>query len=184
MYGATEVGDVAYECAEKRGWHLCEEVLVEIVDPATGRSVPPGSLGEVVVTRFNPILFLLRFGTGDLSRLIESPCSCGRTSLRLEGIAGRTGDAVKVRGLFIAPSQIKRIQEKYPETRFQLTITRHAHEDRLAVRLAGGAGEGFEEAFREDFREICTVRIDRIERLAPGTLGENDPLLLDQRTWK
>jgi phenylacetate-CoA ligase len=184
MYGATEVGDVAYECAEKRGWHLCEEVLVEIVDPATGRSVPPGSLGEVVVTRFNPILFLLRFGTGDLSRLIESPCSCGRTSLRLEGIAGRTGDAVKVRGLFIAPSQIKRIQEKYPETRFQLTITRHAHEDRLAVRLAGGAGEGFEEAFREDFREICTVRIDRIERLAPGTIGENDPLILDQRTWK
>lgn len=184
MYGATEVGDVAYECREKRGWHLNEEVLLEIVDPTTGRSVPTGTLGEVVVTRFNPILFLFRFGTGDLSRLIETPCPCGRTSLRLEGIAGRTGDAVKVRGLFIAPSQLKRIEGKYPESRFQLLITRDAHEDHLVVRVMSKAGEGFEEAFRKDFREVCTVRIDRIERVTAGTLGEDDPLILDQRTWK
>ena len=45
MYGATEVGDVAYECSQKSGWHICEETIVEIVDPATGRNVAPGSLG-------------------------------------------------------------------------------------------------------------------------------------------
>lgn len=57
MYGATEVGDVSFECSEKKGWHICEEVLVEIVDPATGKGVPPGMPGEVVVTRFNKIFF-------------------------------------------------------------------------------------------------------------------------------
>jgi len=51
MYGATEVGDVAYECSRKSGWHICEETIVEIVDPATGKNVAPGELGEVVVTR-------------------------------------------------------------------------------------------------------------------------------------
>jgi phenylacetate-CoA ligase len=66
MYGATEVGDVAYECSEKKGWHICEETIVEIVDPATGKNVPDGELGEIVVTRLNNIFFLLRFGTGDL----------------------------------------------------------------------------------------------------------------------
>ena len=57
MYGATEVGDVAFECREKKGWHICEEVLVEIIDPETGKQVHPGDNGEVVVTRFNNIFF-------------------------------------------------------------------------------------------------------------------------------
>ena len=57
MYGATEVGDIAYECQAKGGWHICEEVIVEIVDPATGKQVSPGELGEVVVTRLNHYLF-------------------------------------------------------------------------------------------------------------------------------
>lgn len=78
MYGATEVGDIAYECCEKKHWHLCEEVIVEIVDPSTGKNVEPGELGEVVVTRPNDIFFLFRFGTGDLSSLVTEPCSCGK----------------------------------------------------------------------------------------------------------
>ena len=184
MYGATEVGDVAYECSAKRGWHLCEEVLVEIVDPATGRNVPPGALGQVVVTRFNPLFFLFRFGTGDLSRLIEEPCSCGRTSYRLDGIFGRIGDAVKVRGLFVAPSQLKELQKKHPGIRFQLLIARTAHEDHLTVRFAGEAGSDFEEKFCSDFREICTVRIDHMERISPDDLKEGDPLIQDRRNWR
>ncbi|MCX5839402.1 MAG: AMP-binding protein [Deltaproteobacteria bacterium] len=184
MYGATEVGDIAYECSEKRGWHLCEEVLVEIVDPATGQNVPRGALGQVVVTRFNPLFFLFRFGTGDLSRLIEEPCSCGRTSCRLDGIFGRIGDAVKVRGLFVAPSQLKEIQKKHPGIRFQLLIARTAHEDHLTVRFAGEAGKDFKEKFCSDFREICTVRIDHMERISPDEMKEGDPLILDRRDWR
>jgi phenylacetate-CoA ligase len=188
MYGATEVGDVAFECCEKKGWHICEEVLVEIVDPATGKGVPPGMPGEVVVTRFNNIFFLFRFGTGDLSRIIESPCPCGRTSFRMDGIYGRVGDAVKVRGLFIAPSQLNRIKEACGYVRFQLLISRISHEDILTVRLEptepADDTASLAEKFRKLFRDECVLKIDRLEFLNPGTIKEDDALVIDERQWK
>lgn len=172
MYGATEVGDVAYECGEKKGWHICEEVVVEIVDPATGRSVPPGTLGEVVVTRPNDIFYLLRFATGDLSSVIEEPCPCGRSSYRLSGIAGRIGDAVKVRGMFVAPSQLKKLSERLPGVRFQLEVDRRAHRDVLTVRLERGADETERRAaFEKAFRDLCGLGIDGWLWADPGTLG-------------
>ena len=186
MYGATEVGDVAYECREKNGWHLGEEVIVEIVDPETGREVKPGELGEVVVTRINTILFLFRFGTGDLSRLITGRCPCGRTTPRLAGIAGRVGEAVKVRGLFVAPSQLRKIAESFPGLKFQAVVTRVDNRDCLTVRIeAQDAGRGKEALapFEKHFAEICTVRIDRFEEVPPGTLPEGGKPIVDGRSW-
>jgi phenylacetate-CoA ligase len=187
MYGATEVGDVAYECSQKTGWHLCEETIVEIVDPATGRNVAAGELGEVVVTRINDIFFLLRFGTGDLSRLITEKCACGRTSYRLAGIAGRVGDAVKVRGLFIAPSQMKVISAQFNHLPLQALVSREGHEDILTLRvekagLATGPG-AWEEKFRKVFREICTVKIDAVEYVANGSITTDQKVIVDQRQW-
>ena len=188
MYGATEVGDVSFECCEKKGWHICEEVLVEIVDPATGKGVPPGMPGEVVVTRFNNIFFLFRFGTGDLSKIIESPCPCGRTSFRMDGIYGRVGDAVKVRGLFIAPSQLNRIKEAFGNVRFQLLISRTSHEDILTVRLEpkepAADAASLAEKFSKLFKDECVLTIDRLEFLNPGTIKEDDKLVIDERQWK
>ncbi len=188
MYGATEVGDVAYECREKNGWHICEEVIVEIVDPATGKQVGPGELGEVVVTRFNNTFFLFRFGTGDLSSIIDEPCPCGRTSYRLSGIAGRVGDAVKVRGLFIAPSQLKKISERFDDVKFQLVVSRELHKDFLTVRLEERGDvvkrDELRNSFETSFKEICTVKIDKIEFIEPATLSEEDKLIVDQRIWE
>jgi phenylacetate-CoA ligase len=188
MYGATEVGDVAYECREKSGWHICEEVIVEIVDPASGKQVGPGELGEVVVTRFNNTFFLFRFGTGDLSSIIDEPCPCGRTSYRLSGIAGRVGDAVKVRGLFISPSQLKKIGERFDDVKFQIVIGRERHKDLLTVRLEVKGEVADRDALRNSFenffKEICTVKIDKIEFIKPATLSEGDKLIVDQRSWE
>lgn len=187
MYGATEVGDVAYECSEKKGWHICEETIVEIVDPATGKNVPEGELGEVVVTRLNNIFFLLRFGTGDLSRLITEPCPCGRTSYRLAGIAGRVGDAVKVRGLFVAPSQIKMLQAKFNNLPLQVVVSRTGHEDVLKLRIEKISTEigstSWEENFKKVFREICTVGINQLEYLNAGAIKPEEKLIVDQRQW-
>jgi phenylacetate-CoA ligase len=187
MYGATEVGDVAYECSQKTGWHICEETVVEIVDPATGKNVEPGELGEVVVTRLNNIFFLLRFGTGDLSRLITEKCSCGRTSFRLAGIAGRVGDAVKVRGLFIAPSQLKLIAGKFENLPMQAIVTRIGHEDVLTIRLekknSVEKSAVWEERFKKIFKDICTVKIDAVQYVEPGTITAEQKLILDQRQW-
>ena len=187
MYGATEVGDVAYECREKNGWHICEEVVVEILDPETGRDVPPGELGEVVVTRPNGIFFLFRFGTGDLSKLITEPCPCGRTSFRLAGVAGRVGDAVKVRGMFVAPSQLKKIGERFPDWKFQIVVDRVENRDVLTVRIDAPEtkrGKDPLASFEKHFAEICTVRIDRIEEVPTGSLAEGYKLIVDERSWK
>ena len=186
MYGATEVGDVAYECREKKGWHICEEVIVEILDPETGRDVPPGELGEVVVTRPNGIFFLFRFATGDLSRLITERCPCGRTSLRLAGVAGRVGEAVKVRGMFVAPSQLKRVGEQFPEWKFQIVVSRSENRDILTARIdAPETKRGKDQlaSFEKYFAEICTVRIDRLEEVPAGTLVEGYKLIMDERRW-
>ena len=187
MYGATEVGDVAYECSQKSGWHICEETIVEIVDPATGKNVAPGELGEVVVTRLSDIFFLLRFGTGDLSRLITQKCSCGRTSYRLAGIAGRVGEAVKVRGLFIAPSQLKLLSGKFEGLPLQAIVSRKGHEDVLTIRLDKSNKQivtnTWENNFKKLFKEICTVKIDDIQYVEAGTITPDAKLILDERQW-
>ncbi|HDP24157.1 MAG TPA: phenylacetate--CoA ligase family protein [Deltaproteobacteria bacterium] len=188
MYGATEVGDIAYECGEKSGWHLCEEVFVEIVDPVTGTPVQPGELGEVVVTRLNSIFFLFRFGTGDLSRIIEEPCPCGRTALRLDGIAGRVGDAVKVRGLFVAPSQVGNLAAQFPGIALQLLIERQAHRDILTARIdlrdtMIDRGE-FLPRFERIFQEVCTVKVDKVVFTEPGSIPDDAKVLQDTREWK
>lgn len=185
MYGATEVGDIAYECSEKNGWHLCEDVIVEIIDPATGKRVESGQLGEVVVTRLNEIFFLFRFGTGDLSRIIEESCLCGRTSYKLDGIAGRVGDATKVRGLFIAPSQLMKLKENFEHILFQLVITRKDFKDHLTVRIASTDEiSPYEiERFEHTFREICTVRPDEIEVTSQEEPATETGLIVDRRKW-
>jgi len=187
MYGATEVGDVAYECSQKNGWHICEETIVEIVDPATGKNVAPGELGEIVVTRLNDIFFLLRFGTGDLSRIIIDECPCGRTSYRIAGISGRIGDAVKVRGLFIAPSQLKMIQSKFNNLPLQANVSRVGNDDVLKVRVEKISPEigtpAWENNFKKIFREICTVKIDQMEYLSAGMIKPEEKLIVDQRQW-
>ncbi|MBP7231209.1 MAG: AMP-binding protein [Syntrophaceae bacterium] len=187
MYGATEVGDVAYECSKKSGWHICEETIVEIVDPATGKNVAPGELGEVVVTRLNDIFFLLRFGTGDLSRFIDQKCSCGRTSRRLAGIAGRVGDAVKVRGLFIAPSQLRMLSGKFEQLPLQAIVSRSGHEDvlRICVEKSNSTiGTGvWENNFKKAFKDVCTVKIDVLEYVEKGTIQADQKMILDSRSW-
>jgi len=188
MYGATEVGDVAYECQAKSGWHICEEVIVEIVDLATGKQVNPGELGEVVVTRLNQLFSLFRFGTGDLSRVIEERCPCGRTSWRLAGISGRVGEATKVRGMFIAPSQLKAVSSRFGELRLQALVDREGFKDILTLRVEaekeGSDRTKVEREFENVFREICTVKIDKLEFIEKGTLSEKDSLMVDRRSWK
>lgn len=185
MYGATEVGDIAYECREKQGWHICEDVIVEIVDPATGMCVTPGNLGEVVVTRLNTLFFLFRFGTGDLSRAIESDCPCGRTSYRLDGIAGRVGEAVKVRGMFVAPSQLKKVKEHFKDISYKIVITRDSHRDYVKVTIESKTDDqDLIERFKNTFRDLCTIKVDKCEIVGPGSIDEKDKMIVDRRDWK
>lgn len=105
----------------------------------------------------------------------------------MAGIAGRVGDAVKVRGMFIAPSQIKMISSKYNSLPLQVVVTRKGHADVLTVRIEKInqkiSDGGWEEKFKKLFRELCTVKIDTIEFVEQGMIASDSKLLVDQRQW-
>jgi phenylacetate-CoA ligase len=189
-YAVTEPGGaLAYECSEKSGMHLIDDYLIEIVDPATGKQLPPGEIGEVVVTPLhNPHWGLLRFGTGDLSRLVIDNCPCGRTAPKLGGLFGRTGEAVKVRGMFVVPKQVESSIARIVETgRFRLIVRREGSRDDLTlkVELKPGAAESSELRHRIEstFQSACVVKLDRLELVAPGTFSSEAKTIIDERKW-
>jgi phenylacetate-CoA ligase len=100
-WGMTETGyGGAVDCAYHVGCHLREnELFVEVADPETGELLPPGALGELVISTLRRRgVPLLRYRTGDLVRLIEEPCPCGSVLRRLGFIAGRAGAGVTLPG--------------------------------------------------------------------------------------
>ena len=187
-YGTAEAGLFAYECSEKSGMHIAEEVFVEIVDPDTGEQVPEGETGEIVVTHFSSTFPLIRFGTGDLSYLRTEPCPCGRTSPRLAEIVGRVGDSYKARGMFIHEPQVRAVVEKVQEiTKGVLVITRENERDKLTFKVElkdekvnkKEVRKGLEEAFKD----LCRLKVDEVEFCSKGTMRAEDKALLDEREW-
>ena len=181
-YGTADLGCLGYECAELSGLHVPDEAVVEIVDPATGRRLPAGQPGEVVATVKSRTYPLLRFGTGDLSALDETPCPCGRTSPRLARIMGRVGDAVKVRGMFVHPRQLEDVMARFPEVeRYQAVVDRVEHHDVFTLRVQLAAG-GEIRAIADAARAVLHVRPD-IEVVPEARIAEHGKRLIDQRTW-
>jgi phenylacetate-CoA ligase len=183
-YGTADLGCLAYECRQRRGMHIPELVILEIVDPSTGEAVEAGQPGEVVATVDRLTYPLLRFGTGDLSALDDSLCPCGRTSARLVRIMGRVGDAVKVRGMFIHPRQVDEVLSRFSEVqRCQLIVSRSKHRDELVVRLeASPASADLAERFGASMRDALKVR-GEIEFVAVGTIAPDAKRIVDERKW-
>lgn len=114
FYMTTDIGMIAFKCAEKSSMHFAEDIIVEITNPETVKLVSPGEVGEVVVIPIDATYPLIRFGTGDLACMIDEPCPCGRTSLRLTRILERVGDTVRTRGMFVLPRQLELALVKFP----------------------------------------------------------------------
>jgi phenylacetate-CoA ligase len=106
-YASTEIAATFCECEARQGGHIRPElVIAEIVD-AQGRALPPGEEGELVVTPLGVTgMPLIRFKTGDISFLIDAPCSCGRTTQRLGPILGRRQQMLKYKGTTVYPNTI------------------------------------------------------------------------------
>jgi phenylacetate-CoA ligase len=114
-YATADIGLIAYETDGREGLVLDEHVIAEIVRPGTGDPVPPGEVGEVVITNFDIDYPLIRFGTGDLSAMLPGMCPTGRTQGRIKGWMGRADQTAKVRGMFVHPSQVAEIVRLCPE---------------------------------------------------------------------
>ncbi len=135
-YGTVDVGCLGYECPEKNGMHIPEDVIVEIVDTETGKQLQTGATGEIVATPFNKTFPMIRFATGDLSYLSEDPCPCGRTSMRLGKIMGRTDQVTKVFGIFIHPWQVDDVMAKFPVVaNYQIVVTRKDYRDEMTIYI-------------------------------------------------
>ncbi len=111
IYGLTEVygPGIGITCGHDCGIHIWDDYLyIEIVDPKTGKPVPDGEIGEIVITTLRKQgAPLIRYRTHDLSRIIVGECPCGSKFPRIDTILGRTDDMVKVKGVNIFPSQIE-----------------------------------------------------------------------------
>lgn len=189
FYGLVETGPIGYSCSAKSGMHFAENMIVELVDPDTGRQVEPGQTAEVVVTPLNGPFPLLRYGTGDLSAYTEEPCSCGQTSSKLLWVMGRIGDAVKVRGMYVHAHQVDRLISTFSAlSKAQIVVNRIGVRDELTLKVElkdEGADRGkLLTELEKSFPDVCRVRADKIEFLAKGTTPEEYKKVVDQRTWE
>jgi phenylacetate-CoA ligase len=158
FYGLSEIigPGVATECAQGRdGLHVNEDhFLPEVVDPATGESLPAGAEGELVLTGLTKqALPMLRYRTGDVTSLDVEPCRCGRTTVRMARIKGRTDDMLVIKGVNLYPSQLEAALLTLPELapHYQLVVDRsqgfptievHVEPAEARVREWGGFDPG------------------------------------------
>ncbi len=142
IYGLSEIigPGVSVECIEgKRGLHIFEDhFLPEIIDPATLEPVPPGEMGELVITTLTKeAMPLLRYRTRDITSLDYAPCRCGRTLARMHRLRGRSDDMLIIRGVNVFPSQIEAVLLETPGVapHYQLIVDREGQLDTLEVQV-------------------------------------------------
>ena len=140
IYGLTEVmgPGVAFECDEQKGMHVNEDhFIIETINPETGEKLPDGEKGELVFTAITKKAFpLMRFRTKDIGVLNRTPCSCGRTFVRMSKPMGRTDDMLIIRGVNVFPSQIEGVllQNNYPPN-YQIIVGRENNTDTFEIKV-------------------------------------------------
>ena len=140
IYGLTETSGpgVAYECSEQKGMHINEDhFIAEIIDPETGEVLPDGEKGELVFTAITKKAFpLLRYRTRDICVLNRTPCSCGRTHVRMCKPMGRSDDMLIIRGVNVFPSQIETVLlEQGYSPNYQILVDRVKNNDTLDINV-------------------------------------------------
>jgi phenylacetate-CoA ligase len=189
MYGSADLGVIAYESlgpdgAPTEGMILDEGLLLEIVRPGTGDPLPPGEVGEVVITSFNKDYPLIRFATGDLSAVLAGKSPCGRTNVRIRGWMGRADQSTKVRAMFVTPSQVNEIVRRHPEVqRARLVVEGEAGNDRMTLMCeVAERPAGLAEALVASIRDVTKLR-GEVELAAPGSLPNDGRVIEDRRKY-
>ena len=171
IYGLTEIigPGVAFECEAQKGLHINEDLFYpEIIDPETGKVLGENEKGELVFTTITregtP---LLRYRTRDITYLTRDPCSCGRTTVRMHRLFGRTDDMLIIRGVNIFPSQIEQalIEIEGTEPQYLIIINRgDSHLDEVELQV-----EVKKDLFSDETRVLESLR-SRIELIMKNKL--------------
>jgi phenylacetate-CoA ligase len=185
--GMTETGPLGIECVEAPGGlHLLASACwPEVIDPASGAPVPPGTPGELVLTTFGRRACpLIRYRTGDLVCVDPRPCPCGRALVRLDGgIRGRVDDMVVVRGNNLHPSALQTILHRFAEVaEYRIEVDGSATLTALRVLVeplphadADALARGVERAIRDELLFRAEVRA-----VHPGSLPREE---MKARRW-
>ncbi len=140
-YGLSEVigPGVSGECRKKKGMHINEDHFYpELINSDTLEPVKSGEVGELVLTTLTKnAMPVIRYRTKDICKLDYSPCECGRTTVRMSKILGRSDDMLIIRGVNVFPSQIESVIMDIPEigSQYEIIVTRENNMDRLEVRV-------------------------------------------------
>lgn len=183
-YATADVGAIAYETSALDGMVVDEGVIVEIVQPGTGDPVPPGEVGEVVVTSFNRDYPMIRLATGDLSAVMEGVSPCGRTNMRIKGWLGRADQTTKVKGMFVHPEHVATVAKRHPELgRVRLVVGRSGEQDTMTL-MAESAIQDSALAARvgESLQDLTKLK-GTVELTPPGTLPNDGKIIADERTY-
>jgi phenylacetate-coenzyme A ligase PaaK-like adenylate-forming protein len=194
-YASVDAGPVGYQCPFRPGGvhHLLYDYqYLEILDPETGRPVPEGEVGEIVVTCLKRRLMpLIRYRTGDLGRRVGEQCPCGRTTPLFE-LKGRTGDVLRVGTVSIYPDSIAAALSQVQGTShlFQIVADRTGAKDVLTIRTER-LHHGDPDRSGEIRQAILNENPELPEALAEGWLAalevevlEPDGLPRNERTGK
>ena len=185
-YATADVGLIAYETVAREGLVLDEHVILEIVRPGTGDPVPPGEVGEVVITSLNPDYPLIRFGTGDLSAVLPGTCPTGRTNTRIRGWLGRADQTTKIRGMFVHPKQVDDIAKRFPEVlRARLVVQGEMANDVMTLKVEvhdTQAAQALKLQIAQAVRDVTKLRGD-IELCASGSLPNDGKVIEDARSY-
>lgn len=170
IYGMSELAGpgVAYECSQQEGMHICEDYYYpEIIDPKTGEPLPDGTFGELVFTCIGKeALPLLRYRTRDICKLTRGTCACGRTTVKMSRVTGRTDDMLIIRGVNVFPSQVEHvIIELGMEPNYVIIVNRINNLDTMEVCI-----EMTDSMFSDSVKGIEETE-RRIQNAMHSTLG-------------
>lgn len=183
-YGMSELNGpgISGECLEHQGMHINEDLfLAEVIDPETGEVLPEGEKGELVITCLTKeAIPLLRYRTKDVTRLDYSPCACGRTTVRMENLSGRSDDMLVIRGVNVFPSAIEEILRTEPAIgpHYQITVDTKNYLDTVLIQVelidtnildSYAKLDKLEEALRTKLRTGLGIDC-RVKLETPGTL--------------
>jgi phenylacetate-CoA ligase len=165
-YGLSEIvgPGVAGECLCKKGMHIFEDHFIpEIIDPDTGKVLPHGEKGELVLTNIvQEAIPLIRYRTRDITRLHYDKCDCGRTMVRMEKTMGRSDDMLIIKGVNVFPTQIEEVlfQVEGCEPHYQLIVEREGTLDTLEVQVEVNENIFFDEMRKQRaFVEMLEKRL-------------------------
>ncbi len=173
-YGLTEIigPGIAGECEERNGLHIAEDhFLPEMIDPNSGELLPYGETGELVLTTLTKEAFpLIRYRTGDIASLNRDICPCGRTTIRMSRVTGRTDDMFIINGVNVFPSEIESVLSEIEETtpHYQVVVDRKGALDELEIWIEVAQLNFFDEIKKlQELERKIIERMQNVLSIAP-----------------